>query len=667
MGPGRHRAPGYDQVWQFFREVLEPGLNLPLAAADFRVAPDGHGALWTAQSLRDPAGRMGSRVYLTNLDDGTSRPLILDEIPAQSCARWNPAGDRVAFIGTLASGLPAVHVVDPNLPSSSFQVVALPGFVPESVDWSANGGLVVLVAEEGAELGVTSGSGQMTSIASGGDAESWWPEVRSGGGGLSGWRTVFALNPGGGGAQRLVPAGSNVWEMAVAGDQLLAVVSDRPTEGDWTNSRLELFSLSSGERRVVHRPRRQLGWPAVSPDGSKLAVVEGLASDRGVVHGDVLVFDASGGDARSLACAGADVTYLRFRDRDHLLATGVRAEELVVGEIDLASGEVEVHVQGLLTTSCRFTPDAEPHPAGGALTALESWGGPPRLARTEKGRITEIASLTNPGQEWLRGQIGTLRRVVWTAPDGLEISGMLVEPREVRPPYPTVLAVHGGPAGSWQPGWPGRNLLHYAYLSARGFALFMPNPRGSSGRGQAFLELELGDYGGAEVDDHLAGLDQLVAEGVVDPSRLGVLGISHGGYMGCWITTRTDRFAAAVAGSPVTDWYSQHYASNIPDFDAMYLGAGGPGPGGPYFERSPVFFADRSRTPTLLTAGLQDRCTPPGQAVEFHEALLAAGVETELAIYPEEGHGFRNTEALADFAARACAWFERWMGPARSS
>ena len=664
MSPGRHRAPAYDTAWEFFRRVLEPGLDLPLAASDFRVAADGRRVLWTAETRRDIAGRMGSRVYLTDLEGGSVGPLLADPIAAQSGARWSPDGNRVALIGTLESGQPAVLVVDPDFPSSYFQVVALAGFVPEALEWAADGRIIVLAAEEGAELGVTSGSGQLTTGRGAADAESWWPVVRSGGRRLGGWRTVFALPLDGSAPQRLLPEGSNVWEIAVAADLLLAVVSDRPTEGDWTNSRLELLHVPSGDRRVVHRPRRQLGWPAVSPDGSRLAVVEGLASDRGVVYGDVLVFDAAGGEGRVVPCAGADVTYLRFRDRGHLLATGVRRQETVVAEPDLESGEVELHLAALVTTACQFTPDAAPHPAGGALAALESWGAPPVLARVERGRTTEIVSLSHPGFEWLKGQIGTIREMSWTAPDGLEISGMLVEPRSGHGPYPTILAVHGGPVGSWGSEWPGRNRLHYAYLSARGFAIFMPNPRGSSGRGQEFLELEVGDYGGAEVEDHLSGLDRLVAEGLADPRRLGVLGISHGGYMACWITTRTGRFAAAVAGSPVTDWYSQHYASNIPDFDSMYLGGGGPGPGGPYFERSPVFAASRSRTPTLLTAGQQDRCTPPGQAVEFHQGLLAAGVETELALYPEEGHGFRDAAAAADFAARAAAWFERWMpGP----
>ncbi len=660
MGPRRQRAPGYEAAFEFFRRVLEPGLDLPLAATDFQVAPDGRRALWTAETRLQLAGRPGSRIYVTDLDERTSSPLLADAIPGQHGGRWSPAGDRVSFIATIDSGQPAVHVVDPNLPSRSCEVVALPGFEPEALEWAADGRILVLAAEEGAEMGVTSGSGQLPVAGDAEASEPWWPEVRSGG--LRGWRTIFAISPESWNRQRITPEGSNVWEFTATGDLLLAVVSDRPTEGDWTHSRLELLHLQGGERRVVHRPRGQLTSPVISPDGSRLAVVEGLASDRGIVYGNILEFATSGGPGRILPCADADISYLRFRDRSHLLATGVRRQETVVAELDLDRGAVEVHLQDLVTTSGRFTPDAAPHPQGGALLALESWGSPPILARMDQGRASEIASLSHPGFEWLKGQIGSVREISWPAPDGLEISGLLVEPRQGSAPHPTILTVHGGPVGRWESEWPGRGLLHYAYLSARGYALFMPNPRGSCGRGQDFLELEIGDYGGAEVQDHLSGLDRLVSEGVADPRRLGVLGVSHGGYMACWITTRTDRFAAAVAGSPVTDWYSQHFTSNIPDFDAQFLGVGGPGPGGPYFDRSPVFVAGRSRTPTLLTAGQLDRCTPPGQAVEFHEALLAAGVETELALYPEEGHGVRDALALADFAARTCAWFDRWMG-----
>jgi len=170
-----------------------------------------------------------------------------------------------------------------------------------------------------------------------------------------------------------------------------------------------------------------------------------------------------------------------------------------------------------------------------------------------------------------------------------------------------------------------------------------------------------GDMGGADAADILAGVDAMVERGIADRERLGVTGGSYGGFMSCWLVGQTDRFAAAVAISPVTDWYSQHLTSNIGHWDREILEDDLANRGGEYFARSPIVFAHRAKTPTLITAGLQDRCTPPGQAEEFFAALQEAGVESELVLYPEEGHGVRRFPAAIDFTTRLVGWFERHM------
>jgi dipeptidyl aminopeptidase/acylaminoacyl peptidase len=198
-------------------------------------------------------------------------------------------------------------------------------------------------------------------------------------------------------------------------------------------------------------------------------------------------------------------------------------------------------------------------------------------------------------------------------------------------------------------------------LVSRGFAVFHPNPRGSSGRGPQFARLVCGQMGGDDTQDLIAGVQELVNRGVADPERLGVFGGSYGGFMSSWLVTQTDIFAAAVPQAPVTDWYSQHLTSNIAVFDRLFLDADPYTGGGAYFERSPAFLASRVKTPVLLTAGGLDECTPPTQAIEFHRALREHGVETALAIYPQEGHGVRTFPAVIDQAARVLAWFERFM------
>src|SRR6185312_7922944 len=139
-----------------------------------------------------------------------------------------------------------------------------------------------------------------------------------------------------------------------------------------------------------------------------------------------------------------------------------------------------------------------------------------------------------------------------------------------------------------------------------------------------------------------SGLDHLVATGRADPKRLGVTGVSHGGYMSAWIITQDPRFAAAAPTAPITNFVTEHLLSNIPDFVRVFLQDDWHNTQGRYFTRSPVMFVHQVKTPTLVVCGLLDRCTPPEEAVQFHNALMARGVTSVLVSYPEEGHWVRK-------------------------
>jgi dipeptidyl aminopeptidase/acylaminoacyl peptidase len=261
--------------------------------------------------------------------------------------------------------------------------------------------------------------------------------------------------------------------------------------------------------------------------------------------------------------------------------------------------------------------------------------------------------------------IDAVERERWKAPDGLEIQGWLLRPKG-KGPHPLVMNIHGGPVGHWRPVWLGRRNALVLLLLERGYAVFFPNPRGSVGYGQDFARGVLGDMGGADTYDYLSGLDHLVARGVADPARLGVMGVSYGGFMSAWLITQDSRFAAAVPVAPVTNHVTQQLISNIPHFVTLFLADTYTNPGGKYFTRSPIMHADKVKTPTLNVCGALDRCTPPAEAVQFHNALLENGVESVLVTYPEEGHGIRKFPAVIDYAARVVDWYERHMPPARS-
>jgi len=250
--------------------------------------------------------------------------------------------------------------------------------------------------------------------------------------------------------------------------------------------------------------------------------------------------------------------------------------------------------------------------------------------------------------------------VYWRARDGLEMQGWIVRP-QIDGPLPLVMDIHGGPVWSCRNRWQGR-LRGTHVLARHGVAVFYPNPRGSGGRGLEFARLVVGDMGGEDTYDYLTGIDSLVERGMADPKRLGVTGISYGGFMSAWLITQDPRFAAAAPISCVADWYSQHRTSQIPYFDELFLGGSALEPGGKFFQRSPVMHVRQTRTPTLQLTGALDQNTPRTQALEFHRSLLEQGVQSILLTYPTAGHGIRGYPEVIDATTRYVGWFLQHLG-----
>jgi dipeptidyl aminopeptidase/acylaminoacyl peptidase len=198
-------------------------------------------------------------------------------------------------------------------------------------------------------------------------------------------------------------------------------------------------------------------------------------------------------------------------------------------------------------------------------------------------------------------------------------------------------------------------------LAAAGYATLLPNVRGSVGRGPEFAEANLGDMGGGDLQDILTGIDSLVRDGIVDDARVAIAGGSYGGFMSSWAVTQTDRFAAAIPFAVVTNWVSFHATTNIGQFDRLFLQADPYDAEGDYTQRSPVYHASKCRTPTLIIHGEDDLCTPLPQAVEFYNALVEAGCETELVVYPREGHGWTEREHVLDSWNRMRDWLAQHL------
>ncbi|HEY1330032.1 MAG TPA: S9 family peptidase [Actinomycetota bacterium] len=652
-------TPLYREIEQHFLRTHEPAFGSISWATDAAPSPDGATIAFTGSRLERLEGTPAGRICAVDVERGGVEQLTSGPNDDRS-ARWSPDGSRLAFLSDRTEkGRFQLFLLTRGRLGEAHAAPVVEGSV-EYLEWSPDGGRILLcVAGPGADLPGVQGSG--TTEVSEGDLPSWVPSVKSSAED-GGWRRAWIFDV----DERTVRAASreglNVWEATWCGtDRLAAIVGDGPGEDTWYTAPLALIDVESGKEQILLRSDVQLGLPSASPDGARLSVVQALCSDRMVIAGDLLLVDLESGDPAALDTQGVDVTHVAWRDATRLAFCGVRGQETVFGEVDATGGASRI-VWVDEATCGHVYPEARPIGDDGVAIVRQSYERYPEIAIVTPEGARTIATLSHPGAEYVRGIGGSMGLVEWTSKDGRPISGLLVRPAGDAMPHPLVVSVHGGPISLVQSRWPSTGLS--PLLASRGYAVLFPNPRGSTGRGQAFASEVYGDGGGADAQDILTGIDALVERGIADPARVGVMGGSYGGFMTAWLVTQTDRFAAAVAISPVTDWYSQHFTSNIAHWDRAFLEDAVDRAGGEYFTRSPVMFASRARTPTLVTAGGVDECTPAGQAIEFHRALREAGVETDLAVYPEEGHGVRKFPALLDYTTRVVAWFERHM-PAR--
>ncbi|GAA2051657.1 hypothetical protein GCM10009839_68450 [Catenulispora yoronensis] len=262
---------------------------------------------------------------------------------------------------------------------------------------------------------------------------------------------------------------------------------------------------------------------------------------------------------------------------------------------------------------------------------------------------------------------GTQQRVVHRAADGLEIEGVLVLPPHTTSaagPFPLITLIHGGPYARHVDAAAFQEQPCPQWLAAAGYAVFLPNPRGSLGRGRAFAQTVLGAVGTVEWTDILSGVDALIADGTADPDRLAVMGWGHGGYLAAWAITQTRRFRAAIIGAGISSWPLQVAGGDLGTRDGILAGASGwdenelsarpPSP-----PNSPITHACRIRTPALLLHGEDDADVPLSQSLYLHRALRHYGVDHELVVYPREGHDIRERAHQLDVMRRCVAWLDR--------
>jgi dipeptidyl aminopeptidase/acylaminoacyl peptidase len=475
-------------------------------------------------------------------------------------------------------------------------------------------------------------------------------------------------------------------------------------------NRLWVIDVATRSARMLATGEVVASDPQWSPDGTRIAYATNPTprADDGSLT-DIWVIPVAGGAARPLvAGAGADQSPRWSPDGTqiaYVTSPGRDVRQLRLAVIPAVGGRSRLVAPEFVYApqAPTWSPDGRtlyfsaPMRTTTQLFAVPAGGGAPRQLTRHSGVITAASfardgravaftsstsqrpadvqfaalggdplaprQLTDHNPQVRDLLLGTSEVVAWKSSDGLEVEGLLLRPvgYEAGKRYPLVAYIHGGPAGAWTQSFAASWSNPGQVLAGQGYAVFYPNPRGSTGYGETFLRANIKDWGAGDYRDIQTGIDALVAKGIADSTKLAQSGWSYGGYMTAWTLTQTNRFKALVVGAGLTDMYSMYATNDIPGTLDGYFGAEPWNDTTEYRKRSAMTYIKNARTPTLILHGQADLRVPIGQAQELYVGLKKNGVPVQLVMYPREPHGLQEPRHQIDKMRREVEWIGRWI------
>jgi dipeptidyl aminopeptidase/acylaminoacyl peptidase len=619
-------------------------LTLYRRVTDVRFSSDGENVAWVEISLNAEKDSTASMIKVAP-SDGSGGPRDFTHGPREFSPRYSPDGRYLAFLA-VADGPPAAYVapLDGGIPIR----VATPGPVTE-INWSPDASRIALVVKTGLKESVPNDAkaGNAPRVVTGA------LNRLDGGGFFEGHTHVFIYRVTDQTLLQITRGNYDHDNPAWSPDgSTIAYVTNRSPKRHDSIGHGEIWKVSAdgGRPERVTGVLRDVALPSFSPDGRRIAFM-GVDDPRDWAGREphLLVVDASGGDPTVIApdfdrpsrearppvwLSNNEVAFVALNQGSIVVARariGQRGASIVAGG-DTQIESFDVHGsrgERRLAVCTAWVDD----PGDVVVTSLDE----PDAPRLRLSRSSDVITKTIA--------LVPARRRVIKSHDGLPVEYFVMEPRRDSPGRrqgrpPLYLNIHGGPAG-FSP--VASSLPFYQSMVAAGYAVILPNPRGSIGYGEDFARRVIGDWGGADYGDLMACVDDMVRRGRADEHRLFVGGYSYGGYMTSWIVGQTNRFKAAIVGAPITNLISEFSSSDI----STYLGdiAGGD----PwreremFIERSPVSHANKVTTPVFIHVSEGDLRTPPGQSDEFFVSLRYLGKKVEYVRYPGGSHGAVST------------------------
>lgn len=626
------------------RYTAAHAVNLQMAN-DVQVSPDGARIAFNVAPIGHEETIPTSQIWLAEINDEINARTFTSGHANNTVPRWSPDSRQLAFLSDRSDrGTAQLHVIDVD-GGEARQVSDLRRGL-ELIAWRPDGTAITATADRRALAGEQQSDSDI-SVAS--------LSARP--------RVLVELDPDDEKPPRVIgPASGHVWAFAWRPDNQMVAALVSPTNflDDTEHVYLLLLDPVTRAERVLtefHRVPEALSW---SPDGARLVVVgnTGLARDDQAV----MVVDAHTGQINPIEAGQTTPIWAGWVDSSTLITTaldnlwaridrtepdaGQSTRLDVLPEGGSIGGPLSLSADGSTIGVIRTNPCSPP----------EVWAGP------TTGR--ELSRLTDLNPQLAGVQIAPMEPIHWNGRDGLRIDGWLITPPDAPDGerFPLVADVHGGPSSVWGATFHATWHDWGQLLAAEGYAVLLPNPRGSTGKGRDFTAANHGDLGGMDFEDVMSGIDHLVIErAIADPYRIGIAGWSYGGFLAAWAISQSDRFRVAVCGAAVTNWPSKVGTTDIRPFNEdRFEGPLHEAPDA-LWERSPIRSLGNISTPTLVVHGEADPRVPVSQGLELYLGLRAMGVPTDFVSYPRQKHAFHEKAHQEDIIHRITGWFRRYL------
>ncbi len=628
-------------------------------AVDPDLSPDGRRAAFAVVETDEEADKLRSSIFVAPVD-GSARPRRFTEGPSDSSPRWSPDGRWLAYISITDDEPLHAHVrlapLDGGMPA---RLGELPGPVMQ-LAWSPDSTQLLVVCRVGvpdrAKASVQERNAPRVprGLAARLDGVGW----------QEGRRHLFLIEVESGSARQLTRGEYDHDDPSFSPDgATIAFVSDRHPRRDDRQFRSDawVMPVSGGRPRRLSEGKGWAAYPIFSPDGKTVAF-SGVDNDR---------WDADAHLFAALADASAPAERVAPElDRPMVLFPGLPAPACWIGDRELVMlvadhGAVGLHRARLGERRSReliggdIQIDGIAFRAGRRVIAFTaSWPDRPSELFVSTPAGAEPVQVSGLNTDFLADvELAPVHRATVARPDGSEVEYFTILPPGQAPErLPLHLDIHGGPHASWPSG---RWLAYHQSLAAAGYALVLPNPRGSTSYGQAFSSGCVGDWGGGDAEDILACCDDLIERGIADGGRMFVSGASYGGFMTSWLVGHSDRFRAATAVAAVVDQTSMALTTEIADFARYHMGGLPWDRRSEYEQRSPLSYLPAVTTPVLVIHWEGDLRVPVGQGDELYAGLRLLGKETEFVRYPGGFHILRTPSQTVDECRRVLAWNEQ--------